>query len=396
MLKNITFIIVLISQCSIAQKDGYWDNERATNKEIILKAGKKIVVKTQDLPVGTVEFVYRISVISEGEKLTSSLVSVLKMIPDPSGYSQGAAGVLHLSTVFSGNDLCTFAVFSNAKNANEYLKDGKTSQACMVQNKKINKDAQLVNTSSGCLSNIPYLWFGFESQNWMMNQKIVLEVVPWVDLKASRGWTKDAKEEILVLVNQNKDLQYITSKGNYLATFLDEFTNKFKFQEFQELLAVEKSRVLLDYFDISIVKSGKQDEFLKNYYNSINQLSITNLDESIIKLNELISQRKLGKANEYDLLAMMYLQSKQYQKANEWIEKAIAKDKNNILFQLHKAHFFIFTNKISDAKDIHKKFKDQNVNSKTTWKEATLKDFELFTKRGLPTDNFNKILRIFD
>ena len=28
-----------------------------------------------------------------------------------------------------------------------------------------------------------------------MNQKIVLEVVPWVDYKASRGWTKEAKKE---------------------------------------------------------------------------------------------------------------------------------------------------------------------------------------------------------
>jgi hypothetical protein len=31
------------------------------------------------------------------------------------------------------------------------------------------------------------LWFGFESKNWIMNQKIILEVVPWVDNKLSRG-----------------------------------------------------------------------------------------------------------------------------------------------------------------------------------------------------------------
>ena len=114
------------------------------------------------------------------------------------------------------------------------------------------------------------------------------------------------------------------------------------------------------------------------------------------QLNQLIIIRKLGKANEYDLLGMLYLQTKQFQKADEWIEKAIIADKNNISFQLHKAHFYLFTNEASKAKDIHKKYRNQNINSKLSWKDATIKDFENFKKLGLPDDGFNKIIRILD
>jgi tetratricopeptide (TPR) repeat protein len=396
MIKKIYFLIILITQISFAQKDGYWDNERATNKEITLEAGKRILVKTQDLPIGTTEFVYRISVLSEGEKLSNSLVSILKMIPDPSGYSQGAAGVIHLSTVLSGEDLCKYAVFSNAKNANEYQKDGKTYEACLVQNKKVNKDAQLVSSSSTCLINIPFLWFGFESQNWVMNQKIVLEVVPWIDLKASKGWTKDAKEEVLKLANKNIDINFLSEKENYLATFLELLTLKYKYQEFNQLLAIEKNKIIADISDEGIKKSGKQDEYLKNFNQSIKKLAETNQEEAISKLNQLITIRKLGRANEYDLLGMLYLQTKQFQKAEEWMDKAIIADKNNITFQLHKAHFYLFTDEVSKAKDIHKKYRNQNINSKLSWKDATIKEFENFKKLGLPDDSFNKIIRVLD
>ena len=71
-----------------------------------------------DLPVGTTEFVYRITVLDENQKLTSSLVSVLKAIPDPSGISQGTAGAIHLTSAISGDDKCTFALFQEANAAN--------------------------------------------------------------------------------------------------------------------------------------------------------------------------------------------------------------------------------------------------------------------------------------
>jgi len=90
------FLILLIASAynSFAQKDGYWDKERATTKEILVSAGDRIVVKTEDLPVGTTEIVYRITLLDKNQQMANSLVSLLKSIPDPYGIGQGSAGAV--------------------------------------------------------------------------------------------------------------------------------------------------------------------------------------------------------------------------------------------------------------------------------------------------------------
>ncbi len=387
---------VLFSSSIYAQKDGFWDKERATTKEITLSAGKRALIKTEDLPVGTTEFVYRITVLDENQKLTSSLVSVLKAIPDPTGISQGTAGAIHLTSAISGDDKCTFALFQEANAANLFLKEGKTDRACWEQKEKVNKDAKLISSSSLCLTNLPNLWFGFESQNWVMNQKIVLEVVPWVDYKASRGWTKEAKKEVLDIAEKSEVAKILTNKATFLATFIDLVTTKYKYSEFKQLLPVEKSKMIEAISDESLLKSGRINDFLKDYNFHIRRLSLTKPKEAIKQLEHLIIERKLGKENEYDLLGTLYLRTKQYQKAEEYILKAIAMNKNEIRFQLHLAHVYLVTDRVSEAKDIHKKYKDQNISVDTSWLKATKQDFDNMKKVGLPTDNFKKILRIIE
>ena len=229
-MKNLSYTVLflLFSTTFFAQKtDGFWDKERATSKEIKLSAGKRTVIKAEDLPTGTTEFVYRITVLDENQKLTSSLVSVLKAIPDPTGISQGTAGAIHLTSTIAGNDKCTFALFQEAASANLFLKEGKTDKACWEQKEKVNKDAKLISSSSLCLTNLPNLWFGFESQNWVMNQKIVLEVVPWVDYKASRGWDNNAKNELLSLAKKLPVVSKLIKKEQFYAVFIENISKKY-------------------------------------------------------------------------------------------------------------------------------------------------------------------------
>ena len=49
-------LLLCMTQISFAQKEGYWDKERATTKEVVLTAGKRILLKTEALPIGTTEF----------------------------------------------------------------------------------------------------------------------------------------------------------------------------------------------------------------------------------------------------------------------------------------------------------------------------------------------------
>jgi hypothetical protein len=65
-------IIFLLGTIAFAQQpDGYWDKERVTTKEILLKAGERTIIKLEDLPVGTTEFVFRITLLDENQKLVS-------------------------------------------------------------------------------------------------------------------------------------------------------------------------------------------------------------------------------------------------------------------------------------------------------------------------------------
>ena len=182
-------------------KDGYWDNIRTTNETISLRAGEKKVVKTADLPEGTTEVVYRITLLDDNQKLSSSLVSVLKAIPDPTGISQGAAGAVFLASTISGDDKCKYAIFTDPKISDAFLTTGKTTNACLIQDTPINKEARILKMKgSDCMTlKTQNLYFAIQSDNWVMSEKVILEVVPWVDTKASRGWNSDTKNEIITL-----------------------------------------------------------------------------------------------------------------------------------------------------------------------------------------------------
>ena len=211
------FLFITISYNTYAQKDGFWDKERATTKEIIVSARDRIVLKTEDLPVGTTEIVYRITLLDENQKMANSLVSLLKSIPDPTGVSQGSAGAVFLMSKISGDDTCTYALFTSSENAKKYIDDGKTDKACYAQADALSKDAKRLSLDkSSCLTqNTTTIWFGFHSKNWLLNQKVVLEVVPWVDTKLNRGWNQDNKNEIISLCKTSTMAQKMANSDDF-------------------------------------------------------------------------------------------------------------------------------------------------------------------------------------
>ena len=76
--------------------------------------------------------------------------------------------------------------------------------------------------------------------------------------------------------------------------------------------------------------------------------------------------------------------------------KGVKLNPSEIQFQLNLAHVYLFTDRISEAKAIHKQYAQENLSSGKSWQEQTKSDFKAFDKYGLPTDNFKKILRILE
>lgn len=395
---RLNVLFALFSTFVLAQsKDGYWDNIRTTNETITLSAGKKKMIKTADFPLGTTEVVYRISILDDNQKISSSLVSVLKAIPDPTGISQGSAGAVFLASTISGDDKCKYVVFTNEKDALEYEKSTVLKNACVVQNEPINKEAKLLSEKSKCLNGNQNLWFVFESDNWIMKQKIVFEVVPWVDYKFKNGWTNAAKKELLLEIENNDFFKSINQKDKLLGYFIETFTSKYNFNDFKEIIPAEKAKAFSDVMDVSLKKSGLMNGYLDGIRAEAKRFLLAKEYEKGMSLieNDIIQK---GRATDldYGLQGDFYLMTKQYIKAEVAIKKAISINTTNIEHQLRLAHVYLFSNRISDAKDIHKKYRSNNVSSSKSWTHATKEDFDNFKKNGFPTDDFKKILRILE
>jgi tetratricopeptide (TPR) repeat protein len=392
------FLFLLIAQISFAQKDGFWDKERAFTKEIKLSSGNRTLVKIDDLPEGASEFVFRILLIDENGKITTSLASILKAIPDPTGISQGTAGAIVLTNSLSGDDTCVYGIYTSEKAGNQFLKDGKLETACYFKKEPVNKDSKVISIkNTNCFENAPSIWFGFENKNWVLSTKIVLEVVSWIDYSASRGWNLETKKE-LVTMGKKLDWYKKSPKDDvFLAQFVASFTEKYKYSEYKQLVAVEKSKVVAEVQEIALQKTNQFDLYLNTIRIEAVKLNKNNkVDEAISKIQDEIIFKNAAKHIDYGLLGSFYLSSKQFEKAELNLEKAILLDKTDLTHRLNLSYVYLFTDRVSEAKDLHNQYKMQNITSNVSWVNQTKSDFAEFEKKGFPINNFKKILRIIE
>ena len=381
-----------------AQQDGYWDKERATSKQVVVAARDRMVIKTDDLPVGTTELVFRITLLDQNQQLANSLVSVLKSIPDPTGISQGSAGAVFLLSKISGDDKCKYAIFSNEVLASEYKESGITTKACWSQNEAVSKDAKLLSLDkSSCLKlNTRNMWFGFESKNWIMNQKIILEVVPWIDSKLSRGWNLENRKLIINQCKSSDIAKKLLNSDEFCVCILDKLQKEYKFQEFQKLLAIEKSKAFKDYANACFGETGASSVIYSNLRNQASVLAKQGkYGDAIAKLLAIVADKK-AVVEDYNALGNAYLMTKQYGKAIKFLKEGEKLDNSELLIQLNLAHAYLFNKDFKSAKNLYKKYQSQNVTDSLSWTQKVKIDFGIFQKAGLPNSDFDRVLRLFE
>ena len=380
-----------------AQKDGYWDKERSATKEVVVSARDRILIKIDDLPTGTTEVIYRITLLDKNQQMANSLVSVLKAIPDPTGISQGSAGAVFLVSKISGDDKCKYAIFSMADAANNYVTTGNTEEACFIQDEPVSKDAKRLSMDkSTCLKSNNLLWFGFESKNWIMNQKIVLEVVPWVDYKLSRGWTKENRKAIIDQCKTSNLAQKMTNSGDFCVCVSDKIQSKYTFKEFQKLLIEERNKAFKDFGTICFNETGASDAFNSDLRTQATVLAKKgSYGAAIAKMNTIINNGK-GSALDYNTLGYYYLLTKQYGKALKVLKEGEKLDTTELLIQLNLAHAYLLNGNYKSAKTIHKTYFNQNVTDSLSWTQKTKLDFDAFQKVGIQNEDFDAVLKILE
>ena len=124
--------------------------------------------------------------------------------------------------------------------------------------------------------------------------------------------------------------------------------------------------------------------------------SLIDPEEAIEIIQTEIINKNRATSIDFGILGDYYLYSKQFTKAEEAYLQGIRMNPTEINFQLNLAHVYLFTDRISEAKTIHKKYAHESLFTGKTWTEQTKADFESFEKQHLPTNNFKKILRVLD
>lgn len=395
-----SFFFLLTVQILFSQSNGsFWDNMRATNETFTLKSGERKIIKTADFPEGTLEAVYRITVLDDNQKVSNSLVSVLKSIPDPTGISQGAAGGVFLLSTISGEDKCKYAVFRSLADAENFVKTGKKDKACLFQDTPVNKEIRRMSDKSPCMEKIPQnLYFVFESDNWILKEKIAFEVVPWVNIKLSSGWNSRTKTQLLDNISKwflwAKNL---TKKEQFQVLLMEKIEKAYNYHEFLVLIPAEKKKVIELFAEQSLKETGE----IEKYYNVIRDQSLLlfkagKTNEAIDLINVEMIGKNRASYKDYGVLGDYHLLTKQFSKAENYYNKGLEMNPSEIIFRLNLAHVYLFTNRFSKAKEIHKKYCKENLTPLRSWAEETKSDFAEFERRGFPTKDFKKILRTIE
>lgn len=400
MAKKILFIILsFLSIVTKAQnQDGYWDKDRATTRETILSAGTITWIRTDELPIGTTEIVYRITILDVNQKLVNSLSTALMAIPDPSGISKGSGLALSLMSGLSGDDNCYYSIFNSNELANNYSKTGNYKTACYSNPNEVNRDVnRIILNKSNCLTeNTRYLWFGFKSTNMIMDEKIVLEVVPWVDNIASRGWTNVIKTQFIENCKTNQAISNINNPEEYCLCLLNELQNNYKVQDFQKLIPQEQNKIMQKTGTKCLSTTGELD----NIYNKERSLAITYIsnkqyNDATDKYLEII-KNTTPQYTDYNNLGYCYILTKQYLKAIKYLKEGEKIDETDLMIKGNLAHAYLLNGDFEIAKNIYLKYKSQNINGNQSWSEMVKTDFKDFKENGLQSEHYDEILSLMN
>ena len=221
--------------------------------------------------------------------------------------------------------------------------------------------------------------------------------MPWVDYKASRGWTKQNKKELETEITRLNFVSSLTKKEIFSGELINLIIAKYKFNEFKDLLSSEKTNIIQNLSLLAIQNTKQMNDFLEFkrktawdfYKKGEYQKAISFIQDEII-------ENKWAQAKDYSALGDIYIETKQFIKAKESYFKATELDSNHLWYQLKYANALVFNDELSEAKEIHKKYKSNNIDAKTSWTQQAKFDIAFYKSKGLNVDDFKKIMRILE
>ena len=377
----------------IAQnQDGNWDFIRAIERNIPLADGEKKWYRIE-LPVGTTQIIYRVSFLSSSADATDKLASTLQSAPSLT--AKGASAALNLITILGGTNKGRYHIFTSSEAANAYLSTGKPYNSCYSSGEDIPGEKNFLNLERGtCITqNTRYLWFAFYNGNYAYDEEVLLEVVPWVDNEASKGWTLDIKNAFMKhCVDQVGDA--ITMKKEVCACVLEKFQKEHKVHELTTLTEAELEKISLTYSEQCIKGTGEHVNILDNSRETANQAAEKGDYTTAIQTYLEIIESGSATVIDYNNLGWYYILTKQYLKATKYLKEGEKLDETELLIKGNLAHAYLLSGEVENAKTIYLKFKTQNVDETLSWCQMVKDDFETLRSKGITCEQFSEILNL--
>jgi tetratricopeptide (TPR) repeat protein len=99
-------------------------------------------------------------------------------------------------------------------------------------------------------------------------------------------------------------------------------------------------------------------------------------------------------SDDYSSIGINYIYTRQLDKALKYLNEGQKIDNTDLLLKVNLAHAYLLNEDYKAAKDIYKKYQNQNVTASLSWKDKIKFDFQEFTKAGIISPDYNRILRL--
>jgi len=217
-----------------------------------------------------------------------------------------------------------------------------------------------------------------------------------VDNKLSRGWTLENRKAIIDQCKTSNMAQKMTNSDDFCVCILDKIQTRYKFKEFQKLLAVERAKAFKDFGNSCFGETSLS----KSVYDDLRKQAAVlakqgKQGEAIVKLTTIINDGK-ATALDYNAIGNSYLLTKQYGKAIKFLKEGERLDDSELLIKLNLAHAYLLNDNYSSAKAIYKEYLTQNVTDSLGWNEKVKLDFTAFKKAGIISNDFERVLKLID
>lgn len=386
-----TLAIVLFAFTLFGQQSGHWDFNRAIEKSFPLPDTEKKII-TVNLPIGTTQILYRVSFLSPSAEVTNKIAQTLSVAPSLT--IQGASMALNVISTLGGTNKGQYNIFTDYENANKYYL-GLRSTACYVSLADIPGEKNYIELSQNtCLKQgTTTLYFSFYNGNYFYDEQVLLEVVPWIDFEASKGWTLEAKNIFMdyCLAHMTED---ITLKKEVCGCVLEKFQAEHKVHELGTLTESELETISKQYSEQCIKGTGEHENIL-NFSRADADLAAEQGDYSKA-INAYLEIIKSGSATvgDYNNLGWYYILTKQFLKATKYLKEGEKLDETELIIKGNLAHAYLLSGDLESAKAIYVKYKTQNVDEKTSWCQMVKGDFEALKSKGISCEQFSEILNL--